>query len=107
MLVHELKTRPEPFEEIETGRKTFELRENDRGFEVGDLLVLREWSFYNSLVRPGTGYSGRKTCRRITYMLEGGSSPFGGSLAKGWVILALGDPYDDSWLDSALGSVRS
>jgi ribosomal protein L37E len=43
MTVHSLKTWPEYFEAQRAGRKTFELRRNDRNFQVGDLLVLREW----------------------------------------------------------------
>jgi hypothetical protein len=43
MTVHELKSWPEFFSAIETGEKTFELRRNDRNYQVGDVLVLREW----------------------------------------------------------------
>ena len=74
----ELKTWPEYFEKILSGDKTFELRVNDRDFAVGDLLILREWD-------PATGYTGRKTERRISYILKGGE--FG--IAKGWAILAI------------------
>ena len=39
---HELKTDPEPFNDIIEGRKTFEIRWNDRNFQVGDRLILRQ-----------------------------------------------------------------
>lgn len=40
---HILKTWPEPFKALADGRKTFEFRNDDRGFEVGDMLVLRQF----------------------------------------------------------------
>lgn len=43
MKTHTLKTWPDPFEAVFSGRKMFEIRWDDRGFEVGDLLDLREW----------------------------------------------------------------
>ena len=44
---HELKCWPEPFEQMSSGAKTAEFRRDDRGFAVGDMLLLREW-------HPGT-----------------------------------------------------
>lgn len=43
MRIHELKTWPEFFSELQAGRKTFEVRLNDRDFRVGDVLALREF----------------------------------------------------------------
>jgi hypothetical protein len=40
---HALKTLPEYFMEVKSGRKTFELRLNDRNFKVGDVLILQEY----------------------------------------------------------------
>ncbi|EIA7337258.1 DUF3850 domain-containing protein [Listeria monocytogenes] len=40
---HELKILSEYFWDIAEGRKTFEIRKNDRDFQVGDILILREW----------------------------------------------------------------
>lgn len=39
--IHKLKTRPVFFAAIADGSKTFEIRKNDRGFKVGDALVLQ------------------------------------------------------------------
>jgi hypothetical protein len=38
---HELKTDPEAFDAVASGAKTFELRRNDRDYQVGDVLVLK------------------------------------------------------------------
>jgi len=40
---HDLKIWPQYFYHVANGTNTFELRENDRGFQPGDLVVLREW----------------------------------------------------------------
>ena len=63
---HELKTLPEYFENIWTGRKRFEIRLNDRGFKVGDVLILRE---YNPSVID-CEYSGRTIRAFVTFLLE-------------------------------------
>lgn len=41
-MIHELKTDGVAFEAVWQGRKAFELRIDDRGFSVGDLLDLRD-----------------------------------------------------------------
>lgn len=58
---HELKTWPESFEAVQSGAKTFELRRDDRGFAVGDRLLLREWT--------PDGYTGRQCYRLVTYIV--------------------------------------
>lgn len=74
--MHELKISPEYFNQQDIGTKTFELRFDDRGFEVGDLLLLRE---YDRLT-----YTGRQVVRKVVGLLRG---PVLG-LAAGWVILS-------------------
>lgn len=62
---HELKTWPEPFMDVALGRKTFEVRKNDRDYRVGDTLKLQEYS-------PGTdSYSGMWQTVLVTYVLRG------------------------------------
>lgn len=44
MQTHDLKILPEYYSRVATGQKTFEIRRNDRDFQTGDKLYLREWS---------------------------------------------------------------
>ena len=60
---HELKTWPDLFDDILTNVKTFEVRFNDRGFRVGDVLRLLEWDDRDEK------YTGRATDRTVTYIL--------------------------------------
>ena len=60
---HRLKIEPQYFEDVEAGRKTFEIRREDRGFEIGDTLQLCEFE-----PMPGLGYTGREVGRTITYI---------------------------------------
>ena len=62
MSEHELKTWPCYFELLSNGTKRFEIREDDRRFGVGDLLLLREWDRETEL------YSGREMKARVTYL---------------------------------------
>lgn len=65
--LHELKTWPAEFQAIAEGRKTFDLRKNDRDYQTGDNLLLREFD-------PVTQtYSGRYVLANVTYILHGGS----------------------------------
>ena len=81
MKTHELKTVAPHFDHVCSGAKRAEIRKNDRGFAVGDVLVLREYD-------PTTGtYSGRRVEVRITHVLSG----FDG-LAPGYVALSFESP---------------
>lgn len=79
--IHELKTWPQFFDAIVDGTKTFELRKDDRGFQVGDVLHLREYDIANGK------YTGRQLCRIVLYKLNAAS--FSG-IKKGYCILGLG-----------------
>ena len=74
--IHDLKILTAYFDDVAKGRKTFELRFDDRGYFKGDLLLLREWT-------NGT-YTGRRVVVKVTYILKG----FDG-LKDGWVILSI------------------
>ena len=43
-MTHNLKTWPSFFQAVKSKIKPFEIRENDRNFEVGDTLILEEFS---------------------------------------------------------------
>lgn len=47
-MVHELKIAPKYLYDILSGVKTWELRFNDRGYHVGDILSLREYDINSS-----------------------------------------------------------
>ena len=61
MKIHELKTLPKYFLEQAAGVKTFEVRKNDRNYELGDILVLKEWN---------NGYTGAEISVIVIYMLK-------------------------------------
>ncbi len=62
---HVLKTWPEPFQAVFVGRKQFEFRRDDRGFQVGDRLELHEWD-------PKTEeFTGREWTVKVTYIVQG------------------------------------
>ena len=62
---HELKIWPQFYKEVFYGRKNFEIRKNDRDFEVGDFLVLREFDISKN------EYTGASVMRKITFILHG------------------------------------
>lgn len=73
--VKELKIRQEYFEAVISKEKTFEIRYDDRNFQVGDVLVLREYEGY---------YTGRTVIAKVTYVL----SDFEG-LKEGYVVMSI------------------
>lgn len=75
--VHDVKIGATFFRDVMSGRKNFELRKNDRGYKVGDTIVLNEYE---------NGYkTGRSITKKIVYMLE----DYAG-LEEGYCILGLG-----------------
>lgn len=41
--VHELKIWPQHYARVANGSKTFDIRDNDRGYQAGDKVIYREW----------------------------------------------------------------
>jgi len=93
---HKLKILPQYFKAVVDGTKPFEIRKNDRGFKIGDTLLLKEYkeggAIYgekenNSEVEFDQGYTGQEIIKEVTYILEG--SQYG--LEEGYCILGLKD----------------
>lgn len=61
-MIHAVKQKPGYFEDVLCGRKTFEVRQNDRDYREGDLLALNEYD--------ENGYTGRCCLAKIDYILD-------------------------------------
>lgn len=59
-----LKTHPEYFKAIESGEKTFDIRKDDRGYKVGQTLLLQEFD------PEKQQYTGKELNYIITYILR-------------------------------------
>jgi len=108
MTEHVLKVVPPYFDALVDGSKAFEVRRNDRAFQCGDLLILREWHS----VQPTKGERGGchscrnhnwlahwadesyplrpgdRTIRRVVTFVYSGDPRFGG-IEPGHVVLGL------------------
>lgn len=80
-MVHELKIAPEWYELVSSGIKKFEIRFDDRGFKVGDTLVLKEFDLKN---KAANRYTGREYKTKIEYIYN---DKLG--LLNGYVILGI------------------
>jgi len=60
-MIHELKILPVFFADVISGKKTFEIRKNDRPFQEGDLLALNE--------HDGQKYTGNSCLVYVDYVL--------------------------------------
>jgi hypothetical protein len=87
MKVHELKTDPEPFDDVRAGVKHFEIRRNDRDFAVGDELLLRRTEHTGEAMAGGAplAYTGESCAVRVTHIMRG---PIYG-LAAGWCVMSV------------------
>lgn len=76
-MIHELKCQPLSFTRLKDGTKTFEVRLNDRMYQAGDLLHLREWTPVShplaSMFGAGdpSGYSGEELWMLVTFVASG------------------------------------
>lgn len=62
-MIHELKIAPDYFEKVVSKEKSFEVRYNDRNFQVEDILKLMEYT--------EDSYTGRSVYVKVIYILQG------------------------------------
>ena len=83
MNTHDLKIWPEFFEDVISGAKRYEVRFNRHDFQVGDTLLLREWS-------PKTvEYSGRECSVRVMHISKGTEYPLNVLLQPNVVVMGI------------------
>lgn len=80
MVEHQLKILPQYFNDIIYHNKNFEIRKNDRDFQVGDILVLNEWEFGK--------YTGNIIIATVSYIYHADGHH---GVAPGYCILGLID----------------
>ena len=95
MKTHELKIDSSVFWALAAGAKTWEIRKNDRDFQVGDTVILLETRYTGVDMLHSSKpliYTGNKITATITYILHG---PIYG-LEEGWVIMSVKEVLDAS-----------
>lgn len=80
---HSVKIQMEYYEHIIEGRKRFEVRLNDRDYQVGDTLLLREYNAHTDYCKMGSSRW------EIVYV------HCGLGMKKGYVVLGI-EPLDKS-----------
>lgn len=83
VVTHTVKCWPEFFRRLADGSKTFEVRKNDRGYQCGDDLVIKEWDPGGPVHRGS--FTGRSLEFRIGFVFSAG---FGCNLGD-YVVLSL------------------
>ena len=79
-MTHTIKAWRDPFQAMWDRKKLFEFRKDDRGYEVGDYVIIHETDENAEYV-----LSGRRICGTISFALKGPS--FG--VPVGYVVLSL------------------
>lgn len=91
---HELKCAPAPFHALKRGDKTFEYRKNDRDFQTGDTLRLREWEYprtppghkgHDAPPVPPDYYTGEEIRAAVLYCLYGPAY----GVPEGYVVMSI------------------
>lgn len=82
-VVHELKCWKGFFEDMLNGKKTFDVRRDDRHYHVGD--VLRQLEYWPNADEVGGTYTGREIRQRVDYVMRGPQL----GLERGWVVMSV------------------
>lgn len=85
MKIHTLKTWPLFWDSVEGGTKLFEVRENDRDFKAGDVLILRKFDPHSQqypLNKEGVPFD---MMFRVSFILHGGQL----GIADGFCVMSL------------------
>ncbi|GHU42254.1 hypothetical protein FACS1894111_05890 [Clostridia bacterium] len=71
-MIHALKIKPKFFEAAVSGKKTFEVRRNDRNFREGSFIALNEYDneIMDGITNESERYTGRSALFRISYILD-------------------------------------
>ncbi len=70
-MIHSLKLITDFFDDVLSGRKSFEIRQNDRNFKVGDYLALNEIILTEQEnTPPQCSYTGRSCMVYVDYILQ-------------------------------------
>lgn len=79
-MIHELKCERRFFTKVSEGKKTFEIRKNDRNFQVGDYLALNETAREDG----EDYYTGNSLVARVGYILDDEAY-----VPKGYVVMSI------------------
>lgn len=93
-MIHEVKIEPEYLAAIWEGRKTAELRRDDRDYKLGDHIVLREWSLEKR-------WGPRFIVAEVTHIYSAESDPWG-FLTPGVVCLSFRVQEKGEWYPRSL-----
>lgn len=84
-MIHQLKCESKYFEDVASGKKTFEVRNNDRDFRVGDFLALNELTPHSCNKKGEHKETGRCCIVHVIYILD--DPDF---CKEGYVVLGIG-----------------
>jgi hypothetical protein len=98
-MLHEVKSWTKWFPAIIAGDRTADIRRDDRGYAIGDTLMLKEWCPIKRI------YTGRFAMAGITHIIRNGFTPCAESphcLSDGFAVLSIKLEHYDEPVGSAV-----